>query len=205
MLDRLSIRQTKPKDTEELLRFWNDLFPEFQTDKPTASSTRRFRDVDLSPQEAGWVFEHWVCEAFALQSPGELSVLGPMTIPGESSGRPKEELDGFITTQNWQGFVIQSKLEQDKTSFDPLARFHLQVERRPVGTIGLFFARDYTEPATELARELRPIRVLLFRIAEINWALTRSPQMTMLEMVERKWRSAVIYAKPDYLLSELSV
>ena len=29
--------------------------------------------------------------------------------------------------------------------------------------------------------------------------------MTMLEMVERKWRSAVIYAKPDYLLSELSV
>jgi hypothetical protein len=205
MLDKLSIRQTKPKDTEELLHWWNDLFPEFQLEGPAGSAIRRFRDEELSPQQAGWAFEHWVCEAFVLQSSAELSVLGPMAIPADSSERPKEELDGFITTRKWQGFVIQCKLEKNPTSFDPIARLHLQVERRPVGTMGLFFARDYTDAAIELAHELRPIHVLLFTTVEINWALTRTPRLTMLDMVERKLRAAVIFAKPDYIISELAV
>ena len=93
MLDKLSIRQTKPKDTEELLRWWNDLFPEFQADQPTASSIRRFRDEDLSPQEAGWMFEHWVFEAFCTHLRRSFGTWSHRRSCG-SRGRPMRSLTG---------------------------------------------------------------------------------------------------------------
>jgi hypothetical protein len=107
-----------------------------------------------------------------------------------------------LVTLGWQGFLIQSKLESDPTSFDPVARLYLQVGRRPRGTIGLFFSRSYSEAAEELARELRPIRVLLFRVEEIHWALTKESPLDMLEIVQTKWRAALELAKPDYPVSK---
>ena len=84
--------------------------------------------------------------------------------------------------------------------FEPIARLYLQVGRRPEGTIGLFFAPDYTEAAVELLKELRPIRVLLFLAAEINQALTQEPPLDILELVKRRWRMAVEQGRPDAVL-----
>ena len=57
--------------------------------------------------------------------------------------------------------------------------------------------------AEELAKELRPIRVLLFRTDDIDWGLTRNPQLDMFEIVRRKWRAALELGIPDYLISRL--
>jgi hypothetical protein len=91
-------------------------------------------------------------------------------------------------------------LEADPTPLDPIARLYLQVGRRPQGTIGLFFAQTYSQAAEELVKELRPIRVLLFRTEEINWALTSTPPLEMLEIIRRKWRAALELGIPDDML-----
>ncbi len=202
MDDELSpsiIRQWRPADQAELLAYWIGLMPEMNA----SVQPRRFLGRDLNPQQAGWVFEHWVCEAFRLVAPPTDRVRGPFTVRSDSSERTKEEVDGSMTL-GWQGFLIQSKFEADPTPFDPIARLYLQVGRRPRGTIGLFFSREYSESAEELARELRPIRVLLFRTGEIQWALTREPPLDMLEVVRRKWRLALELASPNESVANYS-
>jgi hypothetical protein len=187
------IRQWKPADHAELLACWKGLMSEMSA----SVQPRRFLGRDLNPQRAGWVFEHWVCEAFRLVAAPTDRVQGPLIVHSDSSERTQEEVDGLVTL-GWQGFLIQSKLEADPTPFDPIARLYLQVGRRPRGTIGLFFSQAYSPAAEELARELRPIRVLLFRTEEIQWALTREPPLDMIEVVRRKWRLALEQARPDY-------
>src|SRR5947207_11541249 len=103
----------------------------------------------------------------------------------------------------WLGFLLQCKLEIDPVPFDPIARLHLQVERRPAGTLGLFFADEYSKAAVELAAELRPIRLLLFTANEINQSLTSPSGLDMLKIVQRKWRGVVKYGKLDYRLQVL--
>ncbi len=71
--------------------------------------------------------------------------------------------------------------------------------------MGLFFARTYSDAAEELIKELRPIRVLLFRVEEIQWALTREPPLDMLEIVRRKWHMALEEGRPDASLLAYSV
>jgi hypothetical protein len=195
------IRQRKVQDQNQLLTWWDDLFPELRSDATRRVQSRRFEERDLDAQEAGWVFEHWVCEAFRLVAKEADRVQGPFTVRHDSSDRIEEEVDGMVTL-GWQGFLIQSKLESDPTSFDPVARLYLQVGRRPRGTIGLFFSRAYSKAAEELARELRPIRVLLFRTEEIHWALTKESPLDMLEIVRTKWRAALELASPDFPVSK---
>jgi hypothetical protein len=191
------IRQWTPADHAALHAAWRDLFPEFQE----STDPRRFGGRDLNAQQAGWVFEHWVCSAFRLVATPVDRVRGPFTVQMETSDQTKEELDGAVTL-GWQGFLIQSKLQADPIPFEPLARLYLQVGRRTEGTIGLFFARNYSEAAKELVKELRPIRVLLFRTDEINGGLTREPPVDILELVRRKWRIAVEKGQPDARLFE---
>jgi hypothetical protein len=191
------IRQWKPADHAELLAAWQALLPEAQVPVPPAEELiRRFQGRDLTPQQAGWVFEHWICEAFRLVATPTDRVRGPFTVRLESSDWIKEEVDGLVALA-WQGFLIQSKLEADPTPFDPIARLYLQVGRRPDGTMGLFFAQDYSPAAEELVKELHPIRVRLFRTMEIHWALTREPPLDMLEIVRRKWRAALESGMPN--------
>jgi len=197
------IRQWKPADHAELLACWRALLPEHRLPLPPPEErTRRFGGRDLTPQQAGWVFEHWVCEAFRLVATPTDRVQGPFTVQLDSSERTKEEVDGLVTL-GWQGFLIQSKLQADPTPFDPIARLYLQVGRRPRGTIGLFFSQAYSPAAEELAKELRPLRVLLFRTKDIDWALTRPHPLDMLEIVRRKWRAALELAVPDYSIALL--
>ena len=191
------IRQWTPADHAALHAAWRDLFPEFQE----SADPRRFDGRELNPQQAGWVFEHWVCSAFRLVATPADRVRGPFTVRMETSDQTKEELDGAVTL-GWQGFLIQSKLQADPIPFEPIARLYLQVGRRPEGTIGLFFAPNYSEAAKELVNELRPIRVLLFRTIEINRGLTREPPLDMLEMIRRKWRLAVEEGRPYARLFE---
>ena len=93
-------------DHAELLACWKGLVPEMNA----SVVPRRFRGRDLNPQQAGWVFEHWVCEAFRLVAAPTDRVRGPFTIQLDSSERTMEEVDGLVTL-NWQGFLIQSKFE----------------------------------------------------------------------------------------------
>jgi hypothetical protein len=182
---------------EELRRCWGGLFPEFREGySPADPLPRRFQDHDLNAQQAGWLFEHWVCEAFRLVGETVL-VDDSFTVPSLFSEKVQEELDGLVTV-GWQGLVIQCKLETDPTPFDPIARLHLQVERRPQGTLGLFFSQDYSDSAIELASELRPIRVLLLRVEVIEWELKKKQPFDMLKLVWKKWRAAVKFARPDY-------
>jgi hypothetical protein len=192
-----TIRLWTPADHAALHAAWRDLFPEFRG----SADPRRFGGRDLNAQQAGWVFEHWVCSAFRLVAAPPDRVRGPFTVRMETSEQTKEELDGAMTLA-WQGFLIQSKLQADPIPFEPIARLYLQVGRRPEGTIGLFFAPDYSGAAKELIRELHPIRVLLFRANEINEALTREPPLDMLELVRWKWRMALEGGRPDTWLSK---
>lgn len=180
------IRLWTPADPEALRAAWRELFPEFFG----STDPHRFLGRDLNPQQAGWVFEHWVCSAFRMVAEKADRVRGPFTVRMEMDERTKEELDGAITL-GWQGFLIQSKRQADLVPFEPIARLYLQVGRRPEGTMGLFFAPNYSDAAKELTNELRPIRVLLFRTIEIHEALTREPPLDMLEIARRKWRAAV--------------
>jgi len=195
------IRQRKVQDQNQLLTWWQNLFPEFGSDPTVEQQPRRFEGRDLDAQEAGWVFEHWVCEAFRLVAKEADRVQGPFTVRLDSGNRIEEEVDGLVAL-GWQGFLVQSKLESNPTSFDAVARLYLQVGRRPRGTIGLFFSQSYSKAAEELARELRPIRVLLFRTEEIHWALKKESPLDMLEIVRTKWRAALALASPDYPVSK---
>jgi hypothetical protein len=186
------IRQWTPADHGALHAAWRELFPEFSG----SSDPRRFDGRDLTAQQAGWVFEHWVCSTFRLVATPQDGIRGPFTVRLELTEQIKEELDGSVIL-GWQGFLIQSKLQTDPIPFEPIARLYLQVGRRPEGALGLFFAPKYSSAAEELSKELRPIRVLLFRVEEIQWALTREPPLDRLEMVRWKWHMALEEGRPD--------
>jgi hypothetical protein len=145
------IRQWMPADHAGLHAAWRDLFPELQG----FEHPRRFEGRDLTAQQAGWVFEHWVCSAFRLIATPPDRVRGPFTVRLETSEKIKEELDGAVIL-GWQGFLIQSKLQADPIPFEPIARLYLQVGRRPEGALGLFFARKYSEAAEEFEQGVAP-------------------------------------------------
>lgn len=69
--------------------------------------------------------------------------------------------------------------------------------------LGLFFSQDYSDSAVELVRELRPIRVLLLRVKEINMELQKSGPFDMLQLVRRKWFKAMMYGRPDFDLANV--
>jgi hypothetical protein len=99
------IRQWRSADHAELLAAWRALLSELHA----REFPRRFQGRDLTPQQAGWVFEHWICEAFRLVATPTDRVRGPFTVRLESSDRTKEEVDGLVAL-GWQGFLIQSKI-----------------------------------------------------------------------------------------------
>jgi hypothetical protein len=193
---RAQIKAWRASDLDQMGLCWKSLFPEF-ADPPRTDPVRRFQDIDLRPQEAGWLFEHWVCEAFRLAGGEAILVNESVKVPSLNKEKVLEEIDG-LAILGWQGFLIQCKLESQPTPFDPIARLHLQVERRPRGMLGLFFSRDYSDSAIELARELRPIRVLLLRVDEIALELKAPEPFDMLGLVRKKWLKAIMYAIPDF-------
>jgi hypothetical protein len=177
-------------DVPELRRIWKDLRPESAEE----GTERRFHDRVLTAEQAGDVFERWVLEAFRLSgATGHYAFRVPM----RGSGDTREELDGLIF-DGWQGFLLECKFWTGKVDFGPIALLHTLIDARPAGTLGLFFsAFNYTLPALEAAEMLRPLRVLLFDRADLEWALgPKSIKGRMVEMVRQRWMLTVKYGRP---------
>jgi hypothetical protein len=153
---------------------------------------RTFRHQAVTPEQVGTVFEGCVLEAFRLS--GHTGHY-PFTVPMQGSGSTREQIDGLVL-DGWQSFLIESKFWTGQVDFGPIALLHTLLDTRPVGTLGLFFsAFGYTQPAIESTDRLRPVRVLLFDLEDLHWALARKPfKGSMLELVRRKWVLAVMNA-----------
>jgi hypothetical protein len=173
-------RSWQADDWDVLRTIWTDLYP-------SEEEAPRFGPDVLTPQQAGWVFERWILEAFRLSgAAGHYPYDNPQI---------QEQIDGLVF-DGWQGFLIESKFQSRKIDIDPIYRLHVIVEQRLVGALGLFFsASGFTVPAVEKARALRPIRVLLFEADDLNWALQRPG--SMMTMVQRKWLLALKEGHPN--------
>lgn len=165
---------------EELRDIWARLLPE--EGKP-----RRFREQPLSDQQAGWVFERLVMEAFRLDD-----VCGhyPYVVS------EREEVDGLIVA-GCQGFLIESKCKRKGIGIDPIYRLHILVGHRPAGTLGLFFsASGFTPGAFRSAEFLKPIQILLFDRMDLEWAFQAEDRM--MAMIRSKWAFALKFGRPYY-------
>ncbi len=195
--DAARFRTWTARDWKELRAVWKGLVPEAGASPPEVI-VRRFRGEELTAQQAGWVFERWVLEAF--RQDRRLVVHDPYGVPLAESQQTKEQVDGLVF-DGWQGFVVESKLWPQKVDFGPILLLNNRVEQRPVGTLGLYFsAFDYTKAALELARYLRPMRVVLFLQRDLLWAMRSRSRMV--ETVQRKWRLAVKYGDPSLPVDE---
>jgi hypothetical protein len=192
-------REWVAKDLEELRAVWAALLPE--DDDPHAE--RRFFGRLLTREESGDVFERWLTEAFRLSGATGQSAF---QVPMFEGGTTREEIDGLII-DGWQACLIEAKFWPKKVDFPPIAYLRALIEARPMGIMGLFFSPfGYTAPALESVRMLRPIRLLLFDVKDLEWALPPAQlskakavpffRGRMLEMVRRKWLHAVHHANP---------
>jgi hypothetical protein len=189
-----SLTDWQATGAKELRKIWEDL----QTDAIDESTERKFRGRNITPAEAGDVFERWVLEAFRLSG-----MTGHYAFPVSlrQSASTREQIDGLVL-DGWQGFLVESKFWTKKVDFGPIALLQAHVETRLAGTLGLFFsAFGYTPAALETTELLRPLRVLLFDGYDLEWALAPGPfKGRMMEMVRRKWVLAMMYG-----LAHLSV
>jgi hypothetical protein len=178
----------RAENLQQLRRIWHDLRPE--EDDPGA--VRKLRGQELTPEQAGAVFERWVMEAFRLSGhTGHYA----FTVSMQESATTREQIDGLVL-DGWQCFLVESKFWTNKVDFGPIALLHTLLGTRPVGTLGVFFsAFGYTQPALESTDRLHPVRTLLFDQEDLNWALARKPfKGSMLELVRRKWLFAAMNA-----------
>jgi hypothetical protein len=192
--DEPFLRDWKAKGWQELVSIWKDLVPE---ENPAGGPiVRKFRKQVVTSSQAGTVFERWVVEAFRLSgAEGQY----PYEVPMTATGRTKEQIDGIVY-DGWQGFLIESKCQEDPIDFGPIALLNVLVEKRVAGTLGLLFSvSGYTAAALESAELLRPIRVLLFDRRDLD-SIVRAKK-SMLEMVRRKWIFAVQYGRPNLSVS----
>lgn len=120
----------------DLQSIWGALLPEFSEEPATRNRT--FHNCEISPQDAGIVFERLFLEAFRLSS---AEIQNPFRVPSRSTSQPKEQIDGLVLVNSWQAFLVESKLWRDPVSFGPIALLNHHVDQRPLGTLGLFFFR----------------------------------------------------------------
>ena len=137
----LSLQGEGAAHWDDLRAIWAEMVPGPEAGPP------KFRSRDLNPQQAGLVFEWWILEGFRLSG---ASVHGAYRVPAESSPI-LEQVDGLVF-DGWAAFLVESKFQAEPIDIDPIYRLHFLVERRPIGTLGLFFsASRYTSPALESA------------------------------------------------------
>ena len=183
-----SLRTWKAQSWDELRSIWNALSP--PPDPASGKVVRAFRSRDLTPSEAGFVFERWLMEALRLSGAhGAYSFNVPMT----ETARTKEQIDGAVF-DGWQGFVIEAKCWEDPVDFGPLALLHTKAQKRIGGPLGLFFSvSGFTGPALESAADLRPPLVLLFSETDLIEIVT---QGDIVDTVRKKWRQTLLFATP---------
>lgn len=176
---------------DELRQVWSELIGADSANSALGSTNPKFRNQEVSDSQAGYVFQTWIIEAFRLSG---IEIDRPFRVPTAPgiNEQTLAELDGFVVIDNHR-FIIESKFQ--RLDFDPIARLHLLVEQRPVGTMGLLFATEgYTRPAIDSAHILRPIRVLLFARDDIDF-IARSGDIGT--AVRVKWKRAVMFGRPN--------
>jgi hypothetical protein len=191
--DQATMTSWEPRDRAELCSVWSELAPGQDEQKP------RFRAKELVKNQAGYLFQRWVMQAFRLsQAEGDHSFRSTRQV----SGQTLEELDGLVYS-GWQGFLIESKFQEGRVDIDPILRLHIMAEQRPAGTLGLFFSvSGDTGPCLDLVDRLRPMRVLLFEELDLDWAV--KVQNNMLEMVRRKWILALRTGRPHIPVTQFT-
>ncbi len=165
-------------DWTELQSIWSEL----------SLSPPQFRGAEVGAQEAGWVFEGWVYEAFRLSG---AEVQSPFTVRIATS--LIEEIDGAVFVP-FGAFLVECKFQEAKVTIEPIVKLRSQLERRPPGTMGVIFSKSgFTEEATILLSHLSPCNVLLFTGRDIE-RVQRHPA-SMVEALRIKYRAAVMEAK----------
>ena len=185
-MDLTQLTAWQAKDWAELADLWQALDVESKSPQPS------FRGTSLTNVEAGYVFQQLVIEGFRLSG---VKGAYPFRVRLAGSKRTREEIDGFVV-QGWQGFLVESKYWTNKVDFPTIARLHTLSGQRPLTSMGLVFsAFGYTESAIESCDLLRPIRVLLFDRADLQFAIRQ--RKSMMEAVRRKWLLASMYGRPN--------
>ncbi|MBM3242144.1 restriction endonuclease [Candidatus Poribacteria bacterium] len=167
-------------DWAELQAVWSEL----------SLSPSRFRGAELGAQEAGWVFEWWVYEAFRLSGadgqPPFVVRLGPSLV---------EEIDGAVFVP-FGTFLVECKFQDAKVTIEPIVKLRSQLERRTPNTMGAIFSKSgFTHEAVTLLSHLSPCNVLLFTGDDIE--LMQHRPASMVEALRVKYRVAVMEGKPD--------
>jgi hypothetical protein len=166
-------------DWAELQALWSELL----------RSPPQFRGAELSAQEAGWVFEWWVYEAFRLS---DAEVRPPFTVRiGPSL---VEEMDGAVFPA-FGAFLVECKFQDARVAIEPIVKLRSQLERRPPGTMGVVFSRSgFTHEAVILLSHLSPCNVLLFTGRDLE--LVQRRPASLVEALRAKYRAAVMEARP---------
>ena len=113
----------------------------------------------------------------------------------QSNGMVAEQIDGAVYHG---GFAcpVESKDYSDPNNIEPIAKLRNQLTRRPVGALGLLFARNgFTEPAKTLTRMINPLNILLWEFEELEKGLSTG---TMCQALKTKFFYAVEMAIPDH-------
>lgn len=162
----------------ELQTIWSEL----------SLSPPQFRGEELNAQEAGWVFERWINEAFRLSS---AEVQPPFMVRIATS--LVEEIDGAVFTP-FGAFLLECKFQETKVTIEPIVKLRSQLERRPPGIMGVIFSKSgFTDEAVILLSHLSPCNVLLFSGDDIE-LMQRHPA-SMIEALRVKYRAAVMDAE----------
>lgn len=184
------------RDWQHMHEVWRELVGPVNTDAEEYSPT--FKGSNITLQQAGYVFENWIIQGFRLNG-SDIDPPFSVSINPGADERPSHQLDGLLFTDSRE-FLVESKFTQ--VDFTPIARLHLLVESRPIGTMGILFAaRGFTIPAIDLAHIQRPIRVLLFNRQELEYALQAND---FLGAVRLKLRRAVKYGRSSINISTTS-
>jgi len=138
----------------------------------------------------GIAFEHIVIRAFEIEG---ATVQWPFAV--RQGSKIIEQIDGTVYFDGL-ACLVESKDYREPINIEPIAKLKNQLSRRPVGTLGLVFARQgYTDPAKILVRMMQPLNILLWEYEELELSLSTG---TMCRALTTKFKFAVELGAPDY-------
>lgn len=141
---------------------------ERMTWKQLAKLWEQVQAHDTPGWTAGAALEHLVVRALRLSG---LDAEYPYDVP--PAGKPIEQIDGLVRLDG-HTFLIECK-DKGAIDFEPIAKLHHQLSRRPATTLGCVFSADrFTEPALALADLSVPNRILLWSDKDIAGALAKA-------------------------------
>lgn len=84
-----------------------------------------------------------------------------------------EQVDGVVYTDGLN-CLVESKDQDTRVNFEPIAKVRNQLLRRPGLAIGIVFSRSgFTDPALSLGQFTAPQTILLWQGDEIHYAVRR--------------------------------